>query len=37
MSYDTINVTPVTPRIGGTIDGVQLTKPLSNRQVVSAN
>ena len=33
MRYDTINVTPVTPRIGAEVDGLTLAKPLSNRQV----
>jgi hypothetical protein len=33
MSYETINVTPVTPRIGADVDGLTLAKPLSNRQV----
>jgi taurine dioxygenase len=33
MSYETINVTPVTARIGATVDGIVLAKPLSNRQV----
>jgi taurine dioxygenase len=31
--YETINVTPVTPRIGAEVDGLTLAKPLSNRQV----
>jgi taurine dioxygenase len=33
MSYDTISVAPVTPRIGAEIEGVELAEPLSNRQV----
>jgi taurine dioxygenase len=33
MSYNTISVTPVTPRIGADIEGVELAKPLSNSQV----
>jgi Taurine catabolism dioxygenase TauD, TfdA family len=33
MGYETINVMPVTPRIGAEIDGLTLAKPLSNRQV----
>ena len=33
MSYETINVTPVTPRIGAEVDGLTLAKPLSNHQV----
>ena len=33
MSYDTISVTPVTPRIGANIEGITLAKSLSNRQV----
>ena len=33
MSYETINVTPVTPRIGAKVEGVTLSTPLSNRQV----
>ncbi len=32
MSYQTISADPVTPRIGATIDGVDLSKPLSNQQ-----
>jgi taurine dioxygenase len=31
--YETINVTPVTPRIGAEVAGLTLAKPLSNRQV----
>ena len=33
MSYGTIDVTPVTPRIGAYVEGVILAKALSNRQV----
>jgi taurine dioxygenase len=33
MSYETINVTPVTPRIGAEVEGITLSTPLSNRQV----
>ena len=33
MSYETINVAPVTPRIGAEVDGLTLAKPLINRQV----
>ena len=33
MGYESIEVTPVTPRIGANIAGVTLAKPLSNRQV----
>ena len=33
MGYETIAVTPVTPRIGANVEGVTLGKPLSNRQV----
>src|SRR5262249_58408060 len=33
MTYDTINVTPVTPRIGANIEGITLARPLTNRQV----
>ena len=33
MGYESISVTPVTPRIGANIEGVILAKPLSNRQV----
>jgi taurine dioxygenase len=33
MSYGTIGVTPVTPRIGAYVEGLTLAKPLSNRQV----
>ncbi|HKK30410.1 MAG TPA: TauD/TfdA family dioxygenase [Alphaproteobacteria bacterium] len=32
MAYETIAVDPVTPRIGATISGVDLSKPLSNQQ-----
>src|SRR6266702_2200219 len=33
MGYETINVTPVTPRIGAEVHGLTLAKQLSNRQV----
>src|SRR6266576_7006715 len=33
MGYETINVMPVTPRIGAEVAGLTLAKPLSNRQV----
>jgi alpha-ketoglutarate-dependent taurine dioxygenase len=33
MGYDTISVSPVTPRIGADVEGIELAKPLSNRQV----
>lgn len=33
MDYESIRVTPVTPRIGAMVDGIVLAKPLSNRQV----
>jgi len=33
MSYDTISVTPVTPRIGANVEGITLGEALSNRQV----
>jgi taurine dioxygenase len=33
MSYDTIMVSPVTLRIGADVEGIELAKPLSNRQV----
>lgn len=33
MNYETITVTPLTPGIGGEISGVDLTQPLSDRQV----
>ena len=33
MAYETINVTPATPRIGADVEGATLAKPLSNRQV----
>src|SRR5262249_50435638 len=33
MGYESISVTPVTPRIGAYVEGVTLAKPLSNRQV----
>jgi hypothetical protein len=35
MSYGTIGVTPVTPRIGAYVDGVTLANQLSNRQLRS--
>jgi Taurine catabolism dioxygenase TauD, TfdA family len=31
--YETINVMPVTPRIGAEVAGLTLARPLSNRQV----
>jgi taurine dioxygenase len=34
MSFETITVTPVTPRIGANVEGIKLAEPLSNRQVV---
>jgi taurine dioxygenase len=37
MTYETIGVTPLTPVLGGEISGVDLTKPLSNHQVVELN
>ena len=33
MEYESITVTPVTPRIGALVEGVSLANPLSNRQV----
>ena len=33
MGYESISVTPVTPRIGAYVEGVTLAKPPSNRQV----
>ena len=33
MSYETISVSRLTPHIGAEIGGIDLTKPLSNRQV----
>src|SRR5436305_15014611 len=33
MSYESISVAPVTPRIGANVEGITLSKPLSNRQV----
>ena len=33
MSYASIVVSPVTPRIGANVEGVRLAEPLSNRQV----
>ena len=33
MEYESIEVTPVTPRIGANVAGITLAKPLSNRQV----
>jgi hypothetical protein len=35
MSYDTITVTPVMLRIGSDIDGIELARPLTNRQVAA--
>ena len=37
MAYDSIQVAPVTPHIGAEIGGVDLTRPLSNRQVDELN
>ncbi len=33
MGFETISVTPVTPRIGANVDGIALAQPLTNRQV----
>ena len=33
MGYESIEVTPVTPRIGANVAGLTRAKPLSNRQV----
>jgi alpha-ketoglutarate-dependent taurine dioxygenase len=33
MNFETIRVTPVTPRIGATVEGIALAEPLSNHQV----
>jgi taurine dioxygenase len=33
MSFETISVTPVTPRIGAHVEGIALAEPLTNRQV----
>ena len=33
MPYDTISVTPLSPRIGAEIGNIDLTRPLSNREV----
>jgi taurine dioxygenase len=33
MGYQTIRVAPVTPRIGADVDGIRLSKPLSNQEV----
>ena len=33
MTYDSITVTPVTPRVGAEIEGINLSKPLSNREL----
>jgi taurine dioxygenase len=33
MSFETISVTPVTPRIGANVQGITLAEPLTNRQV----
>ncbi len=32
MGYETIKVTPLTPRIGAEVTGVKLTEPLGNQQ-----
>jgi len=37
MAYDTITVTASTPHIGAEIGGVDLTRPLSNRQVAEVH
>ncbi len=37
MTYETINVTPVTPLIGGLVSNIDLTKPLGNSQVQDLN
>lgn len=37
MAYETITVTRLTPHIGGEVSGIDLTKPLSNRQVHDLN
>jgi len=33
VGYETISVTPVTPRIGANVEGIVLAQPLGNRQV----
>lgn len=33
IDYETIEVTPLAPRIGGEVTGVDLTRPLSSKQV----
>jgi taurine dioxygenase len=33
MAYDTISVTPVTPNIGGLVEGIDLTQPLGEATV----
>jgi taurine dioxygenase len=33
MSFETISVTPTTPRIGANVEGISLAEPLTNRQV----
>ena len=33
MAYETITVTPVTPHIGGLVEGIDLTRPLSEKTV----
>ena len=33
MAYESIRVIPITPRIGAEVEGIILSKPLSNREV----
>ena len=33
MANETMRVTPVTPHVGADVDGISLSKPLSNREV----
>ena len=33
MGYESIKVTPVTPRVGAMVEGIKLVDPLSNREV----
>src|SRR5262245_4312889 len=33
MGYESIEVTPMTPRIGASVAGIKLANPLSNREV----
>lgn len=37
MDFDAISVTPLSPHVGAQIDGIDLRKPLTNRQVEEVN